>query len=128
VLVKDEDGKTSIRETGDLDVRGGRLFGAVTGGLIGLLGGPVGVVVGAAAGAGVGGLAAKRIDTGFSDEFLATFQERLQPGSSALIVLVERESAEVLSEAWADQEGVILREALTDEMVEHLVKASEAEG
>jgi len=128
VLVKDEDGKTSIRETGDLDVRGGRLFGAVTGGLIGLLGGPVGIVVGAAAGAGVGGLAAKRIDTGFSDEFLATFQERLQPGSSALIVLVERESAEVLSEAWADQEGVILREALTDEMVEHLVKASEAEG
>jgi len=128
VLVKDDDGKTDIRETGDVDVKGGRLFGAVTGGLIGLLGGPVGVVVGAAAGAGVGGLAAKRIDTGFSDEFLATFQERLQPGNSALIVLVEGESAEVLSEAWADQEGVILREALTDEMVEQLVKASEAEG
>jgi hypothetical protein len=34
----------------------------------------------------------------------------------------------VLSEAWAGQEGIILREALTDEMVEQLVKASEAEG
>jgi uncharacterized membrane protein/sporulation protein YlmC with PRC-barrel domain len=128
VLVKDQDGKTSLKETADLDVKGGRLFGAVTGGLIGLLGGPVGAVVGAAAGAGVGGLAAKKIDMGFSDEFLETFQERLQPGNSALIVLVEHESAEVLSEAWAKEEGTIVQQALTDEMVVRLVGASEAEG
>ncbi len=125
VLVKGRDGKTSLKETADLDVKGGRLFGAVTGALIGLLGGPVGAVVGAAAGAGVGGLAAKKIDMGFSGEFLETFQERLQPGNSALIVLVEHESAEVLSEAWAEEEGVILQQALTDEMVERLVRASE---
>lgn len=128
VLVKGEDGKTSLKESADLDVKGGRLFGAVTGGLIGLLGGPVGAVVGAAAGAGVGGLAAKKIDMGFSDEFLETFQERLQPGNSALIILVEHESAGVLSEAWADEGGIIVRQSLTDEMVERLVGLSEAEG
>jgi uncharacterized membrane protein len=128
ILVKGNDGRLVLNETRDVDAKGGRLFGAVTGGLIGLLGGPVGVIVGAAAGAGVGGLAARKIDMGFSDEFLATFEERLQPGNSALILLVEGESAEVLSDAWADQEGVILREALTDEMVERLVKASEAKG
>lgn len=128
VLIKDEDGQTSLKEMGDVGVKGGRLFGAVTGGLIGLLGGPVGVIVGAAAGAGVGGLAAKKIDTGFSDQFLETFQERLQPGNSALIVLVEQESADELSEAWADKEGIIVRQALTDEMVEQLVEASQGEG
>jgi uncharacterized membrane protein len=128
VLVKEEDGKLAIKETGDVDVKGGRLFGAITGGLIGLLGGPIGVIVGAAAGAGVGGLAAKKIDMGFSDKFLETFQERLQPGDSALIVLVEGESIEKLSQAWADEEGVIVRQALTDEMVERLVGAGEAEG
>jgi uncharacterized membrane protein len=128
VLIKDKDGQTSLKETGDVDVKGGRLFGAVTGGLIGLLGGPVGVVVGAAAGAGVGGLAAKKIDMGFSDEFLETFQERLQPGNSALIVLVEQESADDLSEAWTEEEGIIVRQALTDEMVEQLVKAGGGEG
>ena len=128
VLIKDKDGQTSLRETGDVGVKGGRLFGAVTGGLIGLLGGPVGVIVGAAAGAGVGGLAAKKIDMGFSDQFLETFQERLQPGNSALIVLVEQESADDLSEAWAEEEGIIVRQALTDEMVEQLVKAGDGEG
>jgi uncharacterized membrane protein len=128
VLSKDKDGQTSLKETGDVGVKGGRLFGAVTGGLIGLLGGPVGVIVGAAAGAGVGGLAASKVDTGFSDQFLETFQERLQPGNSALIVLVEQESADDLSEAWAEKEGVIVRQALTDEMVEQLVETSEGEG
>jgi uncharacterized membrane protein/sporulation protein YlmC with PRC-barrel domain len=128
VLVKEEDGKLALKETGDLDVKGGRLFGAITGGLIGLLGGPIGVIVGAAAGAGVGGLAAKKIDLGFSDEFLETFQQRLQPGNSALIVLVEGKSIEQVTQAWAEEEGIILRQALTDEMVEKLVGPSKGEG
>jgi uncharacterized membrane protein/sporulation protein YlmC with PRC-barrel domain len=127
VLVKEKDGKLALKETGDVDVKSGRLFGAITGGLIGLLGGPIGVIVGAAAGAGVGGLAAKKIDMGFSDEFLETFQKRLQPGDSALIVLVEGDSAEELSQAWAEKEGIIVRQTLTDEMVERLVGAGEAE-
>jgi uncharacterized membrane protein len=127
VLVKDKDGKTSLRELGDVDVKGGRLMGAITGGLVGLLGGPVGAVVGAAAGAGVGGLAAKKIDTGFSQEFIETFQERLQPGNSALIVVIEHDAADKLAEAWADVEGILVREALTDAMVEQLLKAGEGE-
>ena len=65
---------------------------------------------------------------GFSDQFLETFQDRLQPGNSALIVLVEQDSADDLSKAWAEEKGVIVRQALTDEIVEQLVKASEEEG
>lgn len=122
ILVKDEDGEVSLKETGDLDTRQGRLLGAITGGLIGLLGGPVGVVVGALAGTGAGGLAARWIDMGFSDTFLAGMEERLQPGSSALILLVEHEWSQKLSEALAGTEGTFFRQSLTDEIVEQLAK------
>jgi uncharacterized membrane protein len=120
LLVKDEDGEVTLEEKGDLDAKQGRLFGAITGGLVGLVGGPVGVVVGALAGAGVGGLAAKWIDMGFSDTFLAGLQERLQPGSSALILLVEHEWANSLSDALADTGGTFFRQSLTDELVKQL--------
>jgi uncharacterized membrane protein len=126
VLVRHEDGKTSLKEAGDVDARQGRVFGAITGGLIGLVGGPAGAVVGALAGAGVGGAAAKRIDMGFSDSFLTGLQERLGPGTSALILLVEHGSTVKLSEALATDEGVMFQQTLTDEMVEELLQISEA--
>lgn len=122
VLVKDQDGQTSIKETGDVGARQGRLLGAIGGGLVGLLAGPVGAIVGALAGAGAGGLAAKRIDMGFSDKFLKNLEQYLQPGTSALIVLVEFESAQQLAEALADREGVLLRQTLTDELVKDLLE------
>lgn len=127
VLVRDEDGKTSLKETVDLGVRQGRLFGAITGGLIGLVGGPACAAVGALAGTGTGGLAANRLDMGFSGDFLAGLQARLQPGTSALVVLVEHDSAVRLSEALAGEEGWILQQTLTDKTVEELLQASRAE-
>jgi len=127
LLVKDEDGTPSVKETGDLDVKGGRIFGAITGGLIGLIGGPVGVVVGALAGAGVGGLAARQIDLGFSDEFLKNFQDNLQPGCAAALVIVEDQWAVKASEALGDSEGMIFQQTLSDEMVQGLMEADEGE-
>ena len=99
VLVKDLDGKITVKETADVNAKQGRLFGAIAGGLIGLVAGPAGVVVGALAGAGTGGIAASKIDMGLPDEFLQAFQERLQPNTSALVVLVEDEWKNTLSEA-----------------------------
>lgn len=122
VLIKDADGEVTLKETGDLDAKQGRLFGAITGGLMGLVAGPAGAVVGALAGAGAGGFAAKRIDMGLSDEFLKGFQERLQPGSSALVVLVEHEWAQSLADALGDLEGVTVQQTLTDELVQQFMK------
>jgi uncharacterized membrane protein len=122
VVVKDEDGNISLEEKGDVDAKHGRLFGAVTGGLIGLVGGPVGVVVGALAGAGVGGLAAKWIDMGFSDQFLNELKERLEPGSSALIILVEDKWVVKASESLSDTEGLMFQQTLTDEMVKRMTE------
>jgi uncharacterized membrane protein len=127
VLVKDQDGTTSITDTKDLEPKTGRIVGAITGGLVGLLAGPVGVVVGALAGLGAGSLAAKWVDLGFSDKFLTGLEEHLQPGKSALIILVEHDWAHPLSEALADVEGVILQQTLTDELVEELIKEGGAD-
>ena len=62
MLVKDQHGKTFLKETEDVDARHGALFGAITGGLIGLVSGPAGAIVGAADGAVTGGVAARGID------------------------------------------------------------------
>ena len=83
---------------------------------------------GALAGLGAGSLAARWLDLGFSDEFLEGLQEHLQPGSSALVVLVEQEWAQPLSEALDGDDGVILQQALTDELVGELMQGSEPDG
>ncbi|UCG24340.1 MAG: DUF1269 domain-containing protein [Chloroflexota bacterium] len=127
VLVKDADGKTKIKETADLDAKQGRLFGAVVGGLIGLMGGPVGVVIGALAGAGAGAFGAKHIDMGFSDEFLQGLEDHLEPGSSALLVLVDHREGDEIFQSLAAGEGVLMHHALTDAIIEELTAAAEDE-
>ncbi len=124
VVEKDGQGKAKIKETADVDAVRGGLVGAAAGGLIGLAGGPVGVVVGALVGAGTGGFAAKKIDTGFSDSFLNKFQEYVEPGSSALVVLVEGKTAQELSDVLSEVDGILLRHSLTEKMVEEMAVAS----
>lgn len=128
VLVKDEEGKASVSESQDVDPRHGALFGAITGGLVGLLGGPIGVAVGAAAGAAAGGLAAGRIDMGFPDEYLEQLEEGLQPGSSALVILVDGETVDEAVERLAVFEGQILRQSLSDDLMAQLASQAEGQG
>ena len=128
VLVKDQDGKASIKETGDPDAKRGALFGAVVGGLIGLLGGPAGVVVGAAAGAAAGGVAAHKIDLGFDDDYLKEVQESLPPGSSAIFALIEHEWVEKVVEALDAYEADIIQRTIKAEIAAQLSEADESEG
>jgi uncharacterized membrane protein len=87
---KDDSARTTVRETVDLTPGRSALSGAVWAGLFGLiLGGPVGWVVGAGVGAGTGAVAAKVIDHGVSDEWVAWFRETVQPGTTTLALLVE---------------------------------------
>jgi uncharacterized membrane protein len=125
VLVKHQDGKTSIREAEDVDAKHGALFGAITGGLIGLLGGPAGVVIGAAAGAATGGVAAAKIDMGFPDEYLKALQEGMQPGSSALVTLVEVEWVEQVADALSGLQGQVLRQEVSAELAAQLTAQEE---
>lgn len=124
VLEKDNDGNIKVEERGDVDSKQGTIFGAISGGLIGLLGGPIGVIVGAAAGAATGRVAARKIDMGFSDDFLKKLQEELQPGKSALIVVVEHEMIEDLSYALSDLEGLHFNQEITDELIKEIITDS----
>ncbi len=123
VVVKDSEGEFSIKETADVDTKQGRLFGTVAGGLIGLVGGPVGVIIGALAGAGAGAFAAKHIDMGFSNQFLDSLKELLQPRSSALLILAENKGSDELFEALVDRQNIVLRHTLTDKIVDELLQA-----
>lgn len=122
VVIKDEDGKATFSETQDVDSKHGRIFGAVAGGLIGLIGGPAGVIVGALAGAATGGIVAKHVDMGFSDEFLGKLEELLQPGSSSLLVLTEFQHADRVGEILGHSSNVVLRHTLADEIVSQLLQ------
>jgi uncharacterized membrane protein len=105
VIRKDEKGKLHIKETADMGGGKGAALGGVAGAAIGILAGPA-LWVPAAVGALVGGLAAKLRDSGFSDERLKTIGDSLEPGSSAIIAVVEHKwVAQVekeLEEAGAD--------------------------
>ena len=122
IVMRDKSGNATFKDLNDVDKRQGRLFGAVSGGLIGLVGGPVGVVVGALAGAGAGGIAADRIDRGFSNVFLQEFTDNLQPGKSGLIVLVDNDGVPALAESMKGLSGVALQEDISQEMIDEYLK------
>ncbi len=101
VLRKDEKGKLHIKETQDMGGGKGAVFGGVGGAAIGLIAGPA-LVVPAAVGALVGGLVAKLRDSGFSNKRLETLGESLQPGTSAIVAVVEHTWVGKVEEALAD--------------------------
>jgi hypothetical protein len=85
----------------------GAAFGGVAGAAIGLIAGPA-LVVPAAVGALVGGLTAKLRDTGFSNQRLETLGEGLQPGSSAIVAVVEHTWVDKVEEALAETEADVM--------------------
>ena len=89
IVVKDDDGKTTVRETIDPQPGRSALSGAVWTGLFGLIvGGPIGWVAGAAIGAGAGAATAKVVDLGVSDEWVAWFRDEVKPGTATIVLLV----------------------------------------
>jgi uncharacterized membrane protein len=86
---KDDDGKTHVRETRDLQTGPAAASTGLWSAFIGaLLAGPVGLVVAGAVGAGVGALAAKIVDFGIPDEWVDWLKEAAEPGHTVLAILV----------------------------------------
>lgn len=127
LLEKDETGQPALRELDDIDTKQGALFGAVAGGLVGLLGGPVGVVLGAAAGAAAGGAATRLVDLGFSDDYLAKLQEAMQPGSASLIILARTSGVDEVIQKLSPYGGQMLRQSLTEDLIDQIAKTEEDE-
>jgi len=119
VIRKDEKGKLHIKETADMGGGKGAALGGVTGAAIGLLAGPA-LWVPAAVGALVGGLAAKLRDSGFSDERLKTIGDSLEPGSSAIIAVVEHKWVAQVEKELAEAGADMFTQALSADIADQL--------
>ena len=127
VLTKDGDGQVKIGQRRDRDIRRTALFGVLLGALVGVVaGGPVGLAAGAAVGGAVGGGGAALIEVGFPKEFLQDVQARMTPGTSALVILIDQAWLDNLEMNLSQFGGEVLRQALTDSMVEGMVTSKES--
>ncbi len=122
VVVKDADGKTTVQETIDPQPGRSAFSGAVWAGLFGLmLGGPVGWAVGAGLGAGAGAVAAKVVDLGIPDEWVAWFRAAVQPDTATVALLVtELDRTALVAEAARFAGARLVYADLDETTVQHL--------
>jgi uncharacterized membrane protein len=96
-VVKDEAGHTRVTETVDESPGDAALSGSFWGMLFGtILAGPVGTVVGGAVSAGASALVAKLVDIGIPDGTIKKLRETVQPGTTALALLISHVHEEKL--------------------------------
>jgi uncharacterized membrane protein len=112
VVVRRADGKVKVKQATSL-VGAGALGGAFWGMLIGLLffAPWLGLAVGAASGA----LAGKMSDVGVDDNFIKQVGAAIQPGQSALFVLVREATTDKVIEALKPYGGEIIHTNLSSE-------------
>ena len=118
VLTKDLDGKLHVKN----EVSSATETGAVGGGLVGLLltflfpG--VGLVIGALSGAAIGALLGEGIDRSFVKEL----SKSMEPGKSALFLLV-RNAQPAVVDAFRPYSGKVYQTTLPEDIEERLEKA-----
>jgi uncharacterized membrane protein len=96
-VVKNEDGRTYVRETKDLEPGSTAIGAALWSGLFGLLlGGPVGMLVAGGIGAGAGAVTAKLVDVGVTDDFVDQLREMVRPGTTTVAILAEDVDADAV--------------------------------
>jgi uncharacterized membrane protein len=112
VLVRKEDGKVKIKQATSL-VGAGALGGAFWGMLIGLLflAPWLGLAIGAAAGALGGSLA----DVGVDDKFIKEVGKTIEPGHSALFLLVEEMTEDKVMDELTKFDATVLQTSLSKE-------------
>jgi len=137
VVVRNADGTVHIKQSQPL-VAMGAASGAVGGSLWGMLMGLlflnplVGAVIGAGVGAGAGAVSGALTDIGIDDDFIKATAETLQPGTSALFVLVRQVTPDrvidavqpynpkILHTSLSAKDETELRQALAAKQLEHL--------
>ena len=130
VVVRDKNGKVRIKQAVPL-VSLSAVGGAAWGGLFGLLIGILflnpllGWLTGAAMGAGAGALSGALADYGISDDFIKELGQTLQPGTSAIFMLVRRVNTDKALPELAKFGGRILRTSLSNEQEARLKRALE---
>jgi uncharacterized membrane protein len=106
LVSRDNMGDVEIQETAEVEAGEGASAGALAGALVGLLGGPLGSLLGAAAGAAIGGITADQIDLGIPEGIRNALVDRLKPGTSAVLTLIEQEQVSTLKGLAIPQEQI----------------------
>jgi uncharacterized membrane protein len=122
VVVRDEEGKVHIKSEVDRGVK----VGAVGGGFLGLLLAGIffpvgGLIVGAIGGALVGAA----FKTGIDKKFIAQVTDELQPGTSAIFILVREANADVALASLKPYKGTVYSTTLSpedEEEIRHILK------
>ena len=128
VVVRDQNGTVHLKQAVHLVGMGaasGGAWGALWGSLIGLLflNPLAGLLTGAAFGAGAGALSGALSDYGIDDDFMRSLGSTIQPGSSALFVLVRRATMDKVLPELSQFNGTVLRTSLSNEQEARLRQA-----
>src|SRR5688500_12980999 len=119
-IIRDREGKFHVT-TNHHEVGGGATWGMFWGLLFGML--FFVPFLGMAVGAGLGALTGKMAKGAINKEFQQRIQEELQPGTSALFMIVEAVTPDKAVEALSRYGGTVLKSSLPKETEEELQKA-----
>jgi uncharacterized membrane protein len=120
VVSKDADGKVHVKN----EVSQGTMMATGVGALLGLLlGGFLFPFAGILLGAGGGALVGRFMNLGVDGDFVKEVSEALQPGTSALFVLVHDANPDVVRAILQEHHGKVLHTTLSPEAEENLMKA-----
>lgn len=125
VAVKAADGNVRIHQT----LEGAMKTSTVTtGGLWGVLAGFLfgGPLLGGLVGAGISWLIGRKLDIGINNDFIAQVSEQLQPGKSALLLLVKDTPVDVLAETLNTQGGRLFSTTFSPEAAAAFTQAAES--
>lgn len=128
VVIRPPEGEIQLKQAVPLARLGattGAASGALWGGLIGLLflNPLAGMAIGAGVGAASGAVAGKLSDYGIDDDFIRELGSTIQPGSSALFLLVQKVTADKVLPRLAEFRGRVLQTSLSDEQERRLREA-----
>jgi uncharacterized membrane protein len=124
VIVCDKEGKYHVH-TSHHAVGGGTTWGMFWGLLFGLL--FFVPVFGMAVGAGLGALFGKIEKTGINKEFQEQVRDMLQPGTSALFLVVEKVTPDKAVDALSQYGGTVLKSSLSKDAEKELQEALHGE-
>jgi uncharacterized membrane protein len=120
IVSKDAEGKVHVKN----EVSQGTMTATGVGALLGLLlGGFLFPFAGILLGAGGGALVGRFMNLGVDGDFVKEVSESLQPGTSALFVLVQDANPDVVRAILQEHHGKVLQTTLSPEAEENLIKA-----
>ena len=116
LVERDPDGTVHVRNEVSGTTEAATVIGAVVGGLLGFMFPLAGAAIGAGAGAAIGAA----LDTGVSGPFIDEVKTTLQPGRSALFLVVKEADADATTAALRTFRGDIIQSTLSSEAEEAL--------